>query len=125
MFHKNMIGILGIIIALLGVGVAIFQDQLRPPPTPATTQLKEAAIEKGASLLGVKVDKKTNFDWVTATQYGLGFFAIVLGAFSWVRKENHRVSALAAGLGVIAAAWEYFLYGVALAAFILIAGAFS
>jgi hypothetical protein len=125
MIKKNLIGVIGIVIALAGVGVAIFQDDLRPPPTPGTIQLKDVALEKGAELLGIKVAEKTSSDWVRLTHLLLGFLAIILGVTSWIKKENHRVSAAAVSLGIVAAAWEYFLIGVVVAAFAMIAGAFS
>lgn len=125
MIKNNLIGFIGIFIALVGIGLAIFQDELRPATVSDPTTLSEAVFEKGAELLGVEVEKKRKTDWVTMTLYVLGFIAIVLGVFSWVKNENHRVSAAAAALGVIAVAWEYVLIGVVVAIIMLIAGSFA
>lgn len=125
MIQKNLIGIIGIVIALAGVGVAIFQDELRPPPTTTTVQLKDVALEKGAELLGIAVENKKSSDWVRLTQFMLGFLAIVFGVTSWVRKENHRISAAAVSVGIIAVAWEYVLFGVGFAVFVMIIGSLS
>ncbi|MFT7531818.1 MAG: putative membrane protein [Gammaproteobacteria bacterium] len=125
MIQKNLIGIIGIAIALVGVGVAIFQDDLRPQPTPVSIQLKDVALEKGAQLLGIDVEEKTPSDWVRLTYFILGFLGIIMGVISWVKKENHRVSATALSLGIVAVAWQYVLIGVGFAVFIMIIGSFS
>ena len=125
MIEKNVIGIIGILIALAAIGVAIFQDGLRPPPEPAATRIRQQAISKGAQILGIKLEQSKQMDWVMATQYSLGFIAIILGVFSWVRKENHRISAVAASLGIVAIAWEYVLMAVGFAVLIMILDSFS
>lgn len=127
---RNIFGLIGIVIALAGIGVAVFQDHLRPPPEPVSVKLGEAALAKGKQWLGVeskevKEEPTSTIDWVTIAQFALGFLGIVLGAVSWVRKENHRISALSAALGLVAVAWEYVLVAVGVAVLMLILGQFA
>jgi hypothetical protein len=56
---KNFLGILGIVVALIGITVAVFQDDLRPSPPLAAEQLKGKVLPKGAEMIGVKIEKKS------------------------------------------------------------------
>lgn len=125
MFNRNLFGIIGIVIALMGVGVAIFQDDLRSLFETEPIEIQDRVIEKGARLLGLDVEHETRRDWVTFTQFGFGFIGIILGVVSWVRNENHRVSSSAAALGVVAIAWEYVLIGLGIGVILLVVGSFS
>ena len=122
MIQRNAIGIIGIVIALMGVGIAIFHDDLRSPTQIAPVEMKDRVIEKSAELLGIEVQSESTNDTVTVVQFGLGFLAIVLGVVSWVRKENHRISSAAAALGILVVAWEYVLIAAGVAIVILILG---
>ena len=122
---KHAFGIIGIVVALVGIGVAILQDELRGPPPSAQTQLKERVVEKGIELLGGEVEKPMFRDRIVMSYTVLGFIAIVLGVVSYVRKENPRISALSGALGAIAIAWEYVLIGIGIGVVVLILGAFS
>ena len=126
---KNIFGLIGIVIALAGLGVAVFQEHLRPPPEPISVTLGEAALAKGKQWLGVGSEEiaaeQSAIDWVTIVQFALGFIGIALGAVSWIRSENHRVSALAAALGLVVVAWEYVLVAVGVAVLILFLGSFA
>lgn len=121
-FTRNTIGLIGIVIALMGVGVAIFQDDLRPDTQAPPVEMTDRVVEKGAELLGIEVKRESPSDVVMIIRLGLGFLAIVLGVVSWIRKENHRVSSTAAALGIIVVAWEYVLIAVGVAIIILILG---
>ena len=112
---KNKIGIAGILIAIIAVGVAIFQDDIRPEPPSATTQLADRVSEAVAKIGGIEIEEKSSRDWVTLTYIALGFLALIAGIVSFVQKENHRVSGMAGALGVVAIAWEYVLIGVVVA----------
>ena len=125
MFARNRIGIIGLVVALLGIGVAIFQDDIRSHFDTEPVEVRDRVVEKGAELLGIEITSDTTRDKVTWVQFGLGFIAIILGVVSWIRKENHRVSASAAALGIIAVAWEYVLIAAAVAVLLLIVGSFS
>lgn len=117
---KNAIGMAGILIALLAIGVAAFQEQLRPPPPPAKTQLKERVVEKAAELVGIESESSASRDWITLIYIGLGFLALVVAVVAYVTGESHRISGMAGALGVIAIGWEYVLIGIVVAIVILI-----
>ncbi|MFP6780334.1 MAG: hypothetical protein VCB59_01440 [Gammaproteobacteria bacterium] len=51
--------------------------------------------------------------------------SLVLGVWSFMVKENHRISGLAGALGVVAMAWEYVLPGVVIAVVGFFLAAFS
>jgi len=125
MINQNIIGFIGIAIAIVGIGIAIFQDELQPVPTPASKQLSESVFEKGAELLGFEVEKKRENDWVTITLFSLGFISIILGIFSWVKKEAQRISIAAVALGLVVVAWEYVLIGVVVVVVGMFVGLFS
>lgn len=136
------IGLLGLVIGLVAVGIAIFQDDLRahsappplppPPPPEKDASFKELAIKTGKKLIETKVLKedaapapvleepKAPRDGIALLYMGLGFLAIVLGVVSWVRKEHIRLSGGAVALGLVAVAWQFVLIGVAIAIIILI-----
>lgn len=112
---KNTVGIAGICVAIIAIGIAIFQDDLRPEAPSATTQLADRVSEAVAKIGGIEIEESSSRDWVTLTYIGLGFLALVAGIVSFVQKENHRVSGMAGALGVVAIAWEYVLIGVVVA----------
>ncbi len=122
---KNRIGLIGILIALTGIGVAIFQDDLRPEKPSAAEQIKDLAVSRGIELLGGHVEKRRERDLVQLTYLGLGFIALVLGVVSFLRKESPQVAGAAGALGVIAIGWEFVLIGIIIAVIILILAYFS
>lgn len=122
---KNLLGILGIVVALGGVAVAAFQDELRGPRPPLSEQLKEEVLNRGAELFGGDVEKARGVDAVSATYTFLGFLGLVLGVGSFVRNEDHRISGMAGALGIIAMSWEYVLIGVILAIAVFLLSVFN
>ena len=118
---KNKIGIAGIFIALLAIGIAIFQDRLRQPNPPEKTSLMSKVLNKSTFISGSKRKSVTSsFDAVTYTYISLGFFALIFAVVSYLKNENHRFSGMAGALGVIAIGWEYVLIGVVIGIVILI-----
>lgn len=120
----NKIGIIGIIVAFLGITVAIFQDDIRKSIEPKNPGLSAQALAKGKALLTGKKDTSEH-DKIDYVYIGLGLLAFVLGVISYLRKENHRISATSAALGIIAIAWHYVLIGVVIAIIILVIGGVS
>ena len=47
MIKTNRIGIIGIVIAVLGITCAIFQDDLRAQIAPDTQKIEHSVVEKG------------------------------------------------------------------------------
>lgn len=112
---KNKFGIAGICIAIFAIAIAIFQDDIRPEPPAASTQLVDRVSEAVAKISGAEIEENAAKDWVTLAYIGLGLLALIAGIISFVQKENHRVSGMAGALGVVAIAWEYVLIGVVVA----------
>ena len=134
---KHKIGIIGLIIGLIAVGLAIFQNDLRPqkpPPEPKPEPtFKELAVEAGKKVINDKILKKeadpppipedplaSPHDRIELTYMILGFLAMILGVVSWVKKDHIRISGGAVSLGLMAVAWQYVLIGVLIAVVILI-----
>lgn len=122
---KNRIGIVGICIAVVALGIAIFQDDIRPEQPSATTSLGDRVFEVVKSIGSDDTDKRLSRDWVTLTYIGLGFVALVAGIVSFIRKEDHRVSGMAGAIGVVAIGWEYVLIGVVIAVVLFLLAYFS
>jgi len=134
---KHKIGIIGLIVGIIAVGLAIFQNDLLPQeppqePKPVPT-LKELAVEAGKKVINDKILKKEEDpppveedslvsprDRIGLTYMILGFLAMVLGIVSWVKKDHIRISGGAISLGLMAVAWQYVMIGVVIAVVILI-----
>ena len=123
---------MGLIIGLVAVGTAIFQDELRPPPPEDNRTLTEVAGEAARNLIREKLLREDDGkpalpstpenqrDVIVITYMALGFAAMALGLTSWIRKEHIRLSGGAIALGLIAVGWEYVLIGILIAVVILI-----
>ena len=137
---KHQIGIVGLAVGLIAIGVAAFQNNLRPEPPPPEPEptLKELAVDAGKKLIEEKILKKDSdssadnesimeerYDTVQLTYMGLGFVALILGVISWIRKDHIRISGGAVSLGLMAIAWQYVLIGIAVAVVILILASLS
>ena len=118
---SGKIGIAGVLVALIAIAVAIFQDEIRANTQPEPTGTVEKLVVKGKTLLGVN-SKAEKRDVVDYTYMGMGLLALVLGVVSFLAKEGHRVSAASAALGIVAIGWQYVLIGVAVAVVILLIG---
>ncbi len=118
---KNKIGTIGIVIALIAVTIAIFQEKLRTENAPVEASITTRVINKGAEIIGVKNNASSEYyDLVSYSYIGLGILALILGIVSYLQKENHRFSGMAGALGVIAIGWEYVLIGIVIAVIIFI-----
>ena len=119
---KNIYGFAGIVIALIAVSVAIFQDDLRSDPPPVSTQLKEKVLTKGAEIFGIETVKKPEkkHDFVTIVYMSLGLLAIILSVVSFINKEYYRIAGMVGTLGIIAITWEYVVIGVVVAIIVFI-----
>ena len=132
---KHNFGTYGIIIGLLALCIAIFQNDLRPEelePIESEPSLKELAVKASKEFIDDKILKQEStssapqipstekHDAIQLTYMLLGFFAIVLGAISWIKKDHIRLSGGAISIGIIAVAWQYVLIGITIAVIILI-----
>ncbi|MGJ8674293.1 hypothetical protein [Rubritalea sp.] len=133
---KHKFGTFGILVGLIALCIAIFQNDLRPEESAPIQQpeptLKELAVEASKKLINDKILKEETpsvapdipseekHDAIQLTYMALGFLAIVLGAISWIRKDHIRLSGGAISLGIMAVAWQYVLIGITVAVIILI-----
>jgi len=113
---KHPFGIAGIIVAVIGITIAVFQDDIREQFFPEPETKAESVVSKGLELIGIgEKDDTFKRDKVTVTYSALGLLALVLGIVGYVRKESHRVAGMAGALGIIAVGWQYVLIGLIVA----------
>jgi stage V sporulation protein SpoVS len=140
---NHVFGVVGLLIGILSISVALFQENLRettapPPPPPEKKSIKELAINAGTNFLREKFDEPAKpsppphkvpgafsgiikkYDSVEFAYAGLGLIAVALGVVSWVRKEQARLASGAIALGVVAIAWHYVVIGIAIAVILFI-----
>ncbi|MEM7205892.1 MAG: hypothetical protein AAF628_36900 [Planctomycetota bacterium] len=131
---SNRLAAIGLLIAFVALGVAVFADDLRgtapPSPPPESRSIKERTLEVGKKLLREKVlgepaqqavEAPTGSrDAVALTHMGLGLLAIVLGVLAWIQKAHARLAGATIAVGLVAAAWQYVLVGLALAIVVLV-----
>ncbi len=113
----NRIGKTGIILAIIAIGIAVFQDGIRESIDLTGSSEKVSVFKKGITIFS-RDKPEIERDYIDYSYMGIGFLAMTLGVFSFLGKENHRVSGTAAALGLIAIAWHYVLIGIVLAVFI-------
>lgn len=117
----NKMATIGVMVALLGIGVATFQEKIRSQSAPEETSLKVRVMHAGAILIGEKTtDAKEKYDWVTYSYMALGFLGIVFGVLAYLRHESLRHVGMAAALGLVAIAWEYVIVAIVIGVIILI-----
>ncbi len=126
----NKFATIGIVIAIMAITIAIFQNSIRPNiDTTDTTQSTKSYTSKIFSksfdlLIGHEakesVANNQAFDAVTYTYMGLGLLALILGIISFLRKESYRFSGVAAGLGVVAIGWEFVVLALGVAVLIAV-----
>lgn len=121
LLFKNKLAIIGVLIALLGIGVAIFQEKIRSSTAPEATSLKVRVMHAGAILIGEKgPEVKEKYDWITYSYMALGFLGLVFGVLAFLRHESLRHAGMSVALGLIAIAWEYVVVAIVIGVVILI-----
>ena len=125
MIKTNRIGLIGIFIAMLGVSVAVFQDDLRLHFSPDSSSVKEKVTKKGLAMVESGTVSAEKHDLVDFLYIGLGLVGLLFSVGSYIVKENHRVSAAAAALGIVALAWQYVLIGVTIAVAVFFLASFA
>ena len=120
-------GLAGVVIAFLGLSVAVvhplFADLWEPPPKDAA----DVVVEAGKKLAGKLVQKvkraqpappPNRVSWPTVfaiAAASAGLAGVGLGAVSWIRREDHRLSAAAVAVGLLAVAWHYIVAAIVVA----------
>ena len=120
MFKLNRFGLIGIIIALLGIGCAVFQGDLRKQFIPNALEVERSALGESIKMLISDDSVQVEHDRIDYLYLGLGLLALILGIISFLSKESQRVSLMAGVLGIMALTWQYVLIGVIIAVVIII-----
>jgi hypothetical protein len=115
-----LIGFIALIYGLVGIGLAITYQEIKPPPKT----IINAAKDIFSSITGkpeMTSDQKADVSKVVRIFYLIfGFSAMGMGFVSWIRKETKRLSFAAIGTGMIAVSWEFVLIGVVIAVIIFL-----
>ncbi|KAG1651230.1 Inner membrane protein YidI [Nymphon striatum] len=130
---KSKLGLFGILfgsIALMMALVSFWAGPFSPQPTLETTvvekatSLRQKAIDvlKGKEVEKTYIQPSWDIDKTIDTAIPvISVFAILLGLFSFIKKESNRVAGGAAALGVSAIAFQFVaMYAMALLAVLLI-----
>ena len=117
---KHQLGIVGLIVGLIAIGIAVFQDAIRvksfpaPPPDSSFKELvvqarkkliKDTIRQEGAeSQTGptIEIEPEESHDAVELTYMGLGFGAMIPGVVSWVKEDHIRSFGGVIALGLLA-----------------------
>ncbi|MEM7201336.1 MAG: hypothetical protein AAF628_13785 [Planctomycetota bacterium] len=135
---RDQLAVIGLILAIVALGVAVFADGLRgatAPSAPAEPRsIKERTLEAGKKLLREKLlDGPTEEsilptrprDTITLAPMGPGLLAIVLGIVAWICKARARLAGATIAVGLVAAAWQYVVVGLIVAVVVLVLGNFG
>jgi hypothetical protein len=120
----SVFGVAGIVMAFLGLAVAIFGplafEVKREPPKQLSDVLADTAVKIKERVARKEVKKPTTrqTDWRVVTiilASALGFMGAALGTASWIRREDLRVSGTAVAVGVTTIAFHYLVAAIGLA----------
>ncbi|MDB6124631.1 MAG: hypothetical protein JWQ71_3624 [Pedosphaera sp.] len=111
-------GLIGIVVAFLGLAGAIFSplalEVQRPPPKQLSDVLADTAVKIKDRFTKREAlpPPPRETDWrvvAIITASSLGFIGAALGTASWIRREDLRISGAAVAVGVTAIAFHYIL----------------
>ena len=111
-------GLVGIIVAFLGLAGAIFGplafEVQRPPPKQLSDVLADTAVKIKDRIAKTEAvpPPPLQTDWrvvAIITASALGFIGAAFGTASWIRREDLRVSGAAVAIGVTAIAFHYIM----------------
>ena len=124
-------GLVGIIVAFLGLAGAVFAPLAFEVQRPPSKQLSDVLADTAVKIKD-RVAKReppaplpTQTDWrvvAIITASALGFIGAAFGAVSWIRREDLRVSGAAVAVGVTAIAFHYILAAIGVAIVCIILG---
>ena len=102
---KNILALLGLVLALSGLGLAIAGDNLREQQTPTVKSVTEQALDKGRELWDGK--RRAPRDRLAQLQMALGALGALFGLAGLLKKEHPLLSLVAVAAGGSAAAWNW------------------
>ena len=116
---KPIIGVFAMVLAIIGLAASIFGSDIAETVQPSppiedkvadlTVRVKDAVIAKLKDRNAVIVSPVRERDWHTTIPklaMGLGMLGLIGAAVSYTRGESRAFAVSAAGLGVIALAWQ-------------------
>jgi hypothetical protein len=128
-------GLVGLIVAFIGLAGAIFAplafEVQRPPPKQLSDVLADTAakIKDRVTKREAPAPPPPQTDWrivAIITASALGFIGAAFGTASWIRREDLRISGAAIAVGVTAIAFQYVLAAIGITiGFVVIAWLFS
>ncbi|MEX2285522.1 MAG: hypothetical protein WD648_00455 [Planctomycetaceae bacterium] len=133
--RSNRYGIIGIAMAFLGLALGVVSpwivNLVEPQPQqPAaeniadfTARIVKAVKEKMKRQPPANAPAPQQISWTNVMAVagaGLGLLGVLLGSVSWIRREDHRISGVAALFGAAAIAWQYLLLAIAIVIFLVI-----
>jgi hypothetical protein len=134
---RSILGVVGLVFALLGLVAAIMSPWLIDAIDPERKPIDEAAVEvavkikdrliakaKGQEYI-VPIEKETRFDiakWYPAGTIALGLCGICFGVGGFCRHENLRITGSSVTVGLAAIVFQYFLLLAAAIIFFMLVG---
>ncbi|MDB6066458.1 MAG: hypothetical protein JWR26_2666 [Pedosphaera sp.] len=128
-------GLVGIVVAFLGLAGAIFAplafEVQRPPPKHLSDVLADTVVKIKDRLAKKEAPAPSppQTDWrvvAIITASALGFIGAAFGTASWVRRGDLRISGAAIAIGVTAIAFQYVLAAIGITiGLVIIAWIFS
>ena len=128
-------GLVGLIVAFVGLAGAIFAplafEVQRPPPKQLSDVLADTAakIKDRVTKREAPAPPPPQTDWrvvAIITASALGFIGAAFGTASWIRREDLRISGAAIAVGVTAIAFQYVLAAIGITiGLVIIAWLFS
>jgi hypothetical protein len=134
---RSILGVVGLVFALLGLVAAIMSPWLIDAIDPERKPIDEAAVEvavkikdrliakaKGQEYIA-PIEKETRFDiakWYPAGTIALGLCGICFGVGGFCRHENLRITGSSVTVGLAAIVFQYFLLLAAAIIFFMLVG---
>jgi hypothetical protein len=124
-------GLVGIIVAFLGLAGAVFRplafEVQRPPPKQLSDVLTDTAVKIKDRIAKTEAAPAPHpqTDWrvvAIITASALGFIGAAFGTASWIRREDLRISGAAVAVGVTAIAFHYIMAAIGVAIVCIIVG---
>ena len=130
---KPIIGVFALVLAIVGLAVSIFgsdiAEAIQPSPpieekvADLTVRVKDAVIAKLKNRDAVIATPVREHDWhatIPKCAMGLGMLGLIGAAASYSRGESRAFAVSAAGLGLVALAWQAMMISLGAILFIVI-----
>jgi hypothetical protein len=104
---KNSLALLGLFLAVIGLGIAMFQDDLRDEQATTVESVAQQALDKGTEIWSG--DKRFREDAISYSILGLGLVGFVLGLGALLKKENGGLGLLAMVVGGVTMSWHWLI----------------